>query len=97
MLREVPLRRFEFVDLPNRETIDRYCKRYDDSLEDFLKDAGVSQDHFATAAKTVLAEADEFAPERFFLEALLASTDFGYFKTLMISECMSSTPPPSHK
>lgn len=66
---------------------ERYCKRYDDSLETFIADAGVTRESFADAARTVLAAGDEFSPEKFFLEALLASTDFGYFKTLMIAEC----------
>lgn len=73
-----------------------YCKQYDDALETFLADASLSQEQFADAARTVMSDDEASGRTRFFLEALIASTDFGMFKTLMISEAMSA-PPSGHK
>jgi hypothetical protein len=57
----------------------------------------VTREAFADAARAVLADAGEFSAERAFLELLLASTDFGYFKTLMIAECACPSCANPHK
>lgn len=57
----------------------------------------MTREAFADAARAVLADAGEFSAERAFLELLIKSTDFGYFKTLMIAECAGPAGAPHHK
>ena len=57
----------------------------------------MTREAFAESARAVLADADEFSAERAFLELLIKSTDFGYFKTLMIAECACPSCANPHK
>lgn len=71
------------------QCFERYTKQYDDALDNFLRESGLNQEQFADAARIVLDNEAASMQMKFFLEALIAATDFGMFKTLMISEAMS--------
>uniref|UniRef100_A0A7S2SVE5 BART domain-containing protein n=1 Tax=Rhizochromulina marina TaxID=1034831 RepID=A0A7S2SVE5_9STRA len=73
--------RLEYYDV-YREYLDEFEKK----IHTFIERTGHSVDEFQTACQKVLEEEGEFSPKRFFVEALLATTEYPIFLSLMKGE-----------
>eukprot|EP00903_Cladosiphon_okamuranus_P006344 g6214.t1 len=64
-----------------------FLRHFEDKISGFLEDeAGGTAEQFQRECKDALAILDEFSPRRFFVEILLATTDYDRFYFLMVAE-----------
>eukprot|EP00752_Nemacystus_decipiens_P014263 g12684.t1 len=64
-----------------------FLRHFEDKISDFLEDeAGGTVEQFQRECKEALANLDEYSPRRYFVEILLATTDYDRFYFLMVAE-----------
>lgn len=68
------------------EVYQQYLTEFEGKIQDFIRSEGGDLSDFRLAAERALKEADEDNPRRFFIEALLATTEYGVFLSLMRGE-----------
>ncbi|CAM9840340.1 unnamed protein product [Chrysoparadoxa australica] len=76
-------------DLVFMEIYDTFLKNYERKIGNMIEETGCDIFEFQSQCKQALNEMDsEFSPRRFFIEALLSTTDYERFFSLMVSEAM---------
>lgn len=63
-----------------------YLRKFEGKIERFIESTGNSLQDFMQQAREILEESDTYGAQRFFLEALLATSEYESFITLMKGE-----------
>jgi len=72
--------------LEYHDVYQRYLDVFEGKIKDFIEAKGKSVQEFQQSCRHILEGDDEYGPGRFFVEALLATTEYPVFLSLMKGE-----------
>eukprot|EP00904_Undaria_pinnatifida_P007568 jgi/Undpi1/3941/HiC_scaffold_16.g07309.m1 len=73
--------KLEYTDVYNL-----FLEHFEGKFSEFIKEEGGTSEQFQQECKDVLQTLEPYSPRRFFVEILLATTDYDHFFFLMVGE-----------
>lgn len=70
-----------------------YLRKFEGKIERFIESTGSSLQDFMQSARSILEDSETYGAQRFFLEALLATSEYENFIQLMKGEMHKHAPP----